>query len=123
MPFESKSLRVQLPCKGITLIRDEEDPEVRWQVHKYWRDVVLTPIGADNCGSCTACTGCTDCSSVTDRCIGRSEAGELCNNTDPLDVLIRVDARILPVLRKQLEARLQEIIEAEQVVAKETGGR
>ncbi len=114
MPFEERPLRVQLPCKAVTVIAAEEH-DLELKARQYWRDLVLTPF-AD-------CTGCTDCSSVTDLCKGRSEAGAiLCAGTDPLEVLATIDIAVLPVLRKQLEARLQEIAAAEEAVARATGG-
>jgi hypothetical protein len=111
MPFEARALRVQLPCKSVTVIPAEvHDAELK--ARQYWRDI-LTPYGQ--------CTGCTDCSNVTDLCKGRSEAGVLfCAGTDPIEVLATIDATVLPVLRKQLEARLQEITAAEEAVAEAT---
>lgn len=111
MPFEARALRVQLPCKSVTVIpADVHDAELKARL--YWRDI-LTPYAA--------CTGCTDCSNVTDMCKGRSEADVLfCAGTDPIEALTTIDALVLPVLRKQLEARLQEITAAEEAVAQAT---
>ena len=40
MKFEARSLRVQLPCKSITVI-DADEHDAQLQAHQYWRAIAL----------------------------------------------------------------------------------
>ena len=112
MPFDARSLRVQLPCGPVTVI-EAAAHDAELLAREYWRDRFRL-VADDACGNC---------SPVTDRCIGRSERGReaiLCAGTEPLSILTTVDVSVLPVLRRQLEAQLKEIQIAEEAVAKKT---
>lgn len=106
MTFEARPLRVQLPCKAITVVAAEEyDAQV--QAHRYWWAVALENQATLGLGN--RCEGCS-----------ANPSEPLCNNaSQKYDIMI--DARVLPILRKQLEARLQEISEVEQAVARGGG--
>jgi hypothetical protein len=109
MEFEARPLRVQLPCKGVTVI-DAEEYDVRVQAHRYWRLVAQELGGIDVAagGKCEECSG--------------NPSEPLCENaSEKLNLYAIIDHRVLPILRKQLEARLREIKEAEDAVAR--GGR
>jgi hypothetical protein len=110
MKFEARALRVQLPCGAITVIgADEYDAQL--QAHQYWRAIALDnqkkfPPGQGRCEECSA-----------------NPSEPLCQNaSEELDPFAFIDARVLPILRKQLEARLEELAAAEEAVAKATGG-
>ena len=109
MPFEARPLRVQLPCKAITVITAEEF-EVRVQAHKYWRAI------AEAHGGLRLPEGmkCEECSA--------NPSEPLCDNFSEDQPLAFIDIRVLPILRSQLEARLRQIKEAEEAVARATGG-
>ena len=103
MPFEARALRVQLPCGSRSAFEAEEyDAEI--MARQYWKDVFA--------GGCTP----------TDKCVGHSEVDVLCAGTEPLAFTTVVDARVLPILRRQLEAKLQEIKAAQEAVAKKMAG-
>ena len=78
---------------------------------KYWRERFGTVFEDDACGNC---------SNLTDRCVGRSEREFLlCGaGSEPLSFRSVVDASVLPVLRKQLEAELAEVTAAQEAVAR-----
>ena len=40
MKFEARSLRVQLPCKSVTVI-DADEHDAQLQAHQYWRAIAL----------------------------------------------------------------------------------
>jgi hypothetical protein len=109
MAFEARPLRVQLPCKEITVIPAEEyDAQV--QAHRYWQ-VIAKELGGVGFGEgqCEECSG--------------NPSEPLCENaSEKLNLYAFIDRRVLPILRKQLEARLREIKVAEEAVAKATGG-
>ena len=110
MAFEARPLRVQLPCKDITVIPAEQyDAQV--QAHRYWR-VIAKELGGGfglGEGHCEECSG--------------NPSEPLCQNaSEELNLFAFIDMRVLPILRKQLEARLREIQKAEEAVAKATGG-
>lgn len=109
MPFEARTLRVQLPCGLVTVI-EAEAHDAEMLAREFWRNRYQVAV-RDACGNC---------SGVTDRCIGRSERGLediLCVDSQPLSILTTIDARVLPVLRRQMEAHLKEIQAAEEAVA------
>jgi hypothetical protein len=113
MEFEARPLRVQLPCKTITVIAAEEDDayDAQLQAHRYWQAIELATrvnLGLGDPGACEECSG--------------NPSEPLCNNaSEDLNLFANIDARVLPILRKQLEARLREIAEVEQAVAQATG--
>ena len=110
MRFESRALRVQLPCKAITVVAAEEyDAQV--QAHRYWWAIAfengakLGLVGR-NCEECSA-----------------NPSEPLCNNaSEDYNIWAMIDARVLPVLRQQLESRLRQLDEVEQAVAQAGGG-
>ena len=109
MAFEARPLRVQLPCKATTVIDgDEYDAQV--QAHRYWRAIAVELGGFDfGAGRCEECSG--------------NPSEPLCNNaSEELNLHAIIDIRVLPILRRQLEARLREIALAEEAVAKAKGG-
>ena len=108
MAFEARPLRVQLPCKETTVIPAEEY-DAQLQAHQYWR-VIAKELGGFGLGDrCEECSG--------------NPSEPLCENaSEKLNLFAFIDMRVLPILRRQLEARLREIKEAEQAVAKATGG-
>ncbi len=109
MAFEARALRVQLPCKAITVIPAEEY-DAQLQAHRYWR-VIAKELGGFGLGRDPEC----DCSA--------NPSEPLCQNaSEELNLFAFIDMRVLPILRKQLEARLREIKQAEEAVAKATGG-
>ena len=111
MPFEARALRVQLPCKAVTIIQEEEDDGVQLEVHRYW-DVMTVALGGIefDAGRCEECSG--------------NPSEPLCNNaSEDMNILARLDHRVLPILRRQLEARLREIEQAEEAVAEATRHR
>ena len=110
MAFEARPLRVQLPCKEITVI-GAEDYDAQMQAHRYWRVIAIGMGGGYDFGDAK----CEECSG--------NPSEPLCENgSEKLNLHAFLDRRVLPILRKQLEARLREITEAEQAVAKATGG-
>ena len=110
MKFEARSLRVQLPCKSITVI-DADEHDAQLQAHQYWRAIALeaqAQLGAFERGRCEECSA--------------NPSEPLCQNeSQDNNFFAFIDARVLPILRKQLKARLQEIAQAEEAVAKATG--
>ena len=110
MKFEARSLRVQLPCKSVTVI-DADEHDAQLQAHQYWRAIALdaqVKFGADQ-RRCEECSG--------------NPSEPLCQNaSEDYNFFAFIDARVLPILRKQLEARLQEIAKAEEAVARVSGG-
>jgi hypothetical protein len=109
MKFEARALKVQLPCKAITVI-DADEYDARLQAHKYWQ-VVAWENGArfrlpDRCEECSA-----------------NPSEPLCQNTSEDIGLPSFDPRVLPILRRQLEARLADLAKVEAAVAKAGGGR
>lgn len=110
MDFKARPLRVQLPCKESTLIAAEEyDAQV--QAHRYWRGIAMELGGFRfEEGKCEECSG--------------NPSEPLCDNaSEALSLFAYIDIRVLPIIRRQLEARLREITEAEEAVAKATDGR
>jgi len=115
MPYDARSLRVQLPCGPVTVIEAAEyDAELL--AREYWKDRYADAPP----------TACGNCSGVTDRCIGRSERGVedyLCAaGSEPLARLAIVDASVLPILRRELEAQLKEISAAQEAVSRKVAG-
>ena len=109
MEFEARPLRVQLPCKAITVI-DADDHDAQVQAHRYWRAIAIGMGGFD-----TTEGRCEECSA--------NPSEPLCENTsEELDLFAILDIRVLPLLRRQLEARLREIDEAEAAI-KQRGGQ
>lgn len=110
MKFEARSLRVQLPCKSVTVI-DADEHDAQLQAHQYWRAIALeaqAKFGGLQ-GQCEECSG--------------NPSEPLCNNaSEDYNLFAFVDARVLPIIRKQIEARLKEIVEAEEAVARASGG-
>jgi hypothetical protein len=110
MAFEARPLRVQLPCKTITVI-DAEEHDAQLQAHQYWRAITFAhqnQFGFGE-GKCEECSG--------------NPSEPTCENaSENLNIFAVIDRRVLPILRKQLEARLREITQAEEAVAKATGG-
>lgn len=109
MSFDVRPLRVQLPCKDITVIEaDEYDAQM--QAHRYWRAITVAHGGFDlGAGHCEECSG--------------NPSEPLCNNaSEELNLFEFIDIRVLPIVRKQLEARLREVEQAEEAVARATGG-
>lgn len=110
MKFEARSLRVQLPCKSVTVI-DADEHDAQLQAHQYWRAIALeaqAKFGAVQ-RQCEECSG--------------NPSEPLCQNaSEDYNLFAFIDARVLPILRKQLEARLQEIAKAEEAVARVSGG-
>lgn len=107
MAFEARPLRVQLPCNERSVI-PAEDYDAQVQAHRYWRALAKELGGIDLGNRCEECSG--------------NPSEPLCKNaSEELDPFAFVDARVLPILRRQLEARLREIENAEQAVAKATG--
>jgi hypothetical protein len=108
MAFEARPLRVQLPCKTITVIGAEEyDAQV--QAHQYWRAIAVELGGLRFRDPECDCSG--------------NPSEPLCQNeSQDLNLFAFIDQRVLPILRRQLEARLREIKVAEEAVAKATGG-
>lgn len=110
MKFEARALRVQLPCKTITVMEADEY-DAQQQAHQYWRLIAAgigtgLNLGRDRCEECSG-----------------NPSEPLCENaSEEVNLFAMIDARVLPVLRRQLEARLREITEAEDAVAKATGG-
>lgn len=109
MNFEARALRVQLPCKSVTVI-DADEHDAQLQAHQYWRAIALEAqakfIPGELCEECSA-----------------NPSEPLCQNaSEDYNIFAFIDARVLPILRKQLEARLQEIAKAEEAVARATGG-
>lgn len=95
MKFEARSLRVQLPCKSITVI-DADEHDAQLQAHQYWRAIALEaqakfrPIQE----KCEECSG--------------NPSEPLCQNaSEDYNLFAFVDARVLPILRKQLENRFR----------------
>ena len=118
MPFEAKSLRVQLPCGPVTVIEAERhDAEVKARLATGWGNI-LTPVAEKDCAECatsTQLTGGAECA--------LARLADLCHGTEPLDERVVVDVHVLPLLRKQLEARLKELDFAQEAVARKTGGK
>lgn len=111
MAFEARPLRVQLPCKDITVIPAEEY-EAQLEAHRYWRLIAGGMQGGFGFGEgrCEECSG--------------NPSEPLCENaSEKLNLYAFIDMRVLPILRRQLEARLREVAEAEEAIAKATGGR
>ena len=108
MAFEARPLRVQLPCKAVTVIGAEEfDAHV--EAHRYWRAIALeyqAKLKTFMCDDCSA-----------------NPSEPLCPNEsqDP-DHFSVFHIRVLPLIRKQLEQRLEEIMKAEEAAARATGG-
>lgn len=112
MAFEARSLRVQLPCKSTTVIAADEY-EAQADVHRYWR-AIARGLGGMQIGDLK----CEECSA--------NPSEPLCENaSEQLNLFAFIDERVLPILRKQLEARLREVRQAEEAVAKASaaGGR
>ena len=111
MAFEARTLRVQLPCKEITVIPAEQY-DAQLQAHRYWRVIAKELGGLDLGGLGDRCEECSG-----------NPSEPLCQNaSEELDLFAFIDARVLPILRRQLEARLREIKKAEEAVANATGG-
>lgn len=106
MAFEARALRVQLPCKAISVIPAEQH-DAQVEAHKYWR-IVAKELGGAGFGDRNQCEECSG-----------NPSEPLCKNaSEELDLFAFIDIRVLPILRKQLEARLREVKVAEQAVAK-----
>lgn len=111
MAFEARPLRVQLPCETITVIAaaEAEEQDLHVHAHRYWQAVTLglqDGIGFGE-GHCEECSG--------------NPSEPLCDNfSEKPNLHTMVDIRVLPILRRQLEARLQEIARAEEAVAQAT---
>src|SRR4051812_27370837 len=117
MAFETRALRVQIPCHTVTLI----EPDV-YDAEKAARHALAGLFGAGPvAGGCAG--GCSnDCSSVTDRCIGRSERQDFveikhCAGSEELTRVLVVDATVLPALQEQLERHLREVQNAQRAVS------
>ncbi|MDI1461266.1 hypothetical protein QEZ54_09830 [Catellatospora sp. KI3] len=108
MEFEARALRVQLPCQSVTVF-DADGEDARLDVHRYWQAVAAGLVGGVDLGGM-----CDDCSA--------NPSEPLCTNaSEDMDPFAFIDYRVLPVLRRQLEARLNEIAQAEQAVARAVG--
>jgi len=109
MAFEARPLRVQLPCKAITVI-DAEEHDAQLQAHRYWRAIAVAHGGfkfeEGRCEECSANPSEPPCD----------------EGSEELNLFAFVDMRVLPILRRQLEARLREVAQAEEAVANATGG-
>ena len=58
MKFETRSLRVQLPCKSVTVI-DVDEYDAQLQAHQYWRAIAFeeqAKFGQIR-GKCEECSG------------------------------------------------------------------
>ncbi len=108
MAFDVRSLRVQLPCKETTVIPAEEY-DAQLQAHQYWR-VIAKELGGFGLRD-------PEC-----ECTGNPSVPTCLNESQDLNLFAFIDIRVLPILRRQLEARLREINQAEEAVAKATGG-
>jgi hypothetical protein len=110
MKFEARRLRVQLPCKSITVI-DADEYDAQRQTLQYWRAVALKTqidFGLGE-GKCEECSG--------------NPSEPLCTNaSEDINLFAMIDARVLPILRKQLEERLEEISKAEEAVQRLSDG-
>jgi len=116
MAFEARQLRVQLPCGPVTVIEAERhDAEVTARRLTGWGKLAF-PRADDDCSDCGSGTGCGFCSGGT-----KDRLADLCRASDPLDVRVVVDARVLPILQEQLKAQLKEVEEAQQALARMTG--
>jgi hypothetical protein len=106
MSFEARSLRVQLPCKAITVVA-AEDYDAQVQAHRYWWAIALenrAKLGLLG-RNCEECSG--------------NPSEPLCDNaSEDFNIWAVIDARVLPVLRQQLEARLQQIKEVEETIGR-----
>lgn len=104
MDFGARAVRVQLPC--VVTILEDDTADLQLHVNKYW-EVVTGAIrgaglGAGNCEECSA-----------------NPSEPLCDNfSEDLGILAEIDYRVLPILRRQLEARLREVQAAEDAVAR-----
>lgn len=108
MDFKVRPLRVQIPCKSITVI-DPEEHDAQLQAHRYWRALATGHTGIEKGGWCEECSA--------------NPSEPLCKNeSQELDISVIIDVTVLPILRKQFEARLREITEAEEAAAKAMGG-
>lgn len=107
MSFEARPLRVQLPCKAITVVT-AEDYDAQVQAHRYWWAIALenrAKLGLVG-RNCEECSG--------------NPSEPLCNNaSEDFNIWAMIDARVLPILRQQLEARLQQINEVEEAIGRE----
>jgi len=112
MDFEARPLRIQLPCKSVTVLADQEGigDDVELQAQRYLQTVALATGGIGfGEGHCEECSG--------------NPSEPLCQNaSEELNLHAFIDARVLPILRQQLEARLREIALAEEAIARATGG-
>lgn len=105
MEFEARPMRVQLPCKSVTVM-DAVDDGLQREVHRYW-DVITLGLGK---GLDLGDARCEECSG--------NPSEPLCNNaSEDLNIFAELDYRVLPIVRRQLEARLREIEQAEEAVA------
>ena len=119
MPFEARSLRVQLPCGSVTVI-DGEKYEAKARARKSLRELVTRRLETSPTPCCARATGDEDCfrgsqdlGALTDR---------LCMGTDDVTLRTVVHASALPELREQLEARLRDVRAAEEAVARAVEG-
>lgn len=115
MPFEARQLRVQLPCGPVTVLEaDRHDAEIIARRLTGWGDVPPAAKSASDpsCGPGTSCGFHSG--------FNLDDLAHLCRGSDPLGARVVVEASVLPILRAQLEARLKEIDEAQQAVARKT---
>ena len=116
MPFDAKSLRVQLPCRSLTVIDGEEFDRER-KARKALRDLV-TPRLTSPTPCCARGTGEEDCVRGTHDLDIANLTDHLCMGTETIDTRVTIEASVLPALRVQLEKRLEEVKVAEEAVAR-----
>lgn len=111
MSFESKRLRVQLPCPEGESVKELDFPELRCQLPSFFCAPDTCVAGPD---SQIGPRGvCLVPSRVPPECLAGTEEA-----FQPGRILI--DPEVLPVLREQLEAQLKEIEKAEEELRKRT---
>lgn len=116
MPFEAKSLRVQLPCRSLTVIDGEAFDRER-KARKTLRDII-TPRLTSPTPCCARATGEEDCIRGSHDVDIANLTDHLCMGTDALETRFTVEASVLPALRVELERRLEEVRIAEDAVAR-----
>lgn len=109
MDFEARPVRVQLPCV-VSVLDDDTHDDLQLHVNKYW-EVVTGALRGTDLGT----KMCDDCSA--------NPSEPLCDNaSEDLNIFAELDYRVLPILRRQLEARLREVEAAEAAVARYNQG-
>ena len=110
MPFDAKSLMVQIPCGSLTVI-ERERLEAEQLAKQFWEHALA---------GCARDTGRVDCWRGSDRVDIERLTDNLCAGTEPLVVRTFVQVSALPTLREQLNARLKEIDAAQEAVDRKT---